>query len=239
MSLLFEVEDLAVASPATVSRCGMVYNDWKNLGWEPYVQSWLAKRKEKRLVDPLKTLFEKYVTKVLEFRHKNCKELIPTGELNAVTSLCYLLEALATVENGVDPADADNFERMLELWFLFSLIWSLGASVNEDGRKKMDNFIREMEGQFPPKDTVYEYYVDTKTKNWTLWEDKLKGAWRYPSKLVQPLLTHHFLSIFGELPSFCTPSSCSLVIMFVNIIDTVTCCVHSLEASHYVYLFTL
>ena len=173
-----------MASPATVSRCGMVYNDWKNLGWEPYVQSWLARRKEKRLLEPLKALFEKYVTKVLEFRRKNCKELVPTSELNSVTSLCYLLEALATAENGVDPADTENFGRMLELWFLFCLIWSVGASVNEEGRKKMDNFIREMEGQFPPKDTVYEYYVDTKTKNWTAWEEKLKGTWRYPSKLV-------------------------------------------------------
>ncbi len=54
--------------------------------------------------------------------------------------------------------------------------------MNEDGRKKMDNFIRELEGQFPPKDTVYEYYVDTKTKSWVLWEEKLKGSWRYPNK---------------------------------------------------------
>ncbi len=46
-------------------------------------------------------LFDKYVSKVLEFRKKNCRELVPTGELNAVSSLCYLLEALATPENGV------------------------------------------------------------------------------------------------------------------------------------------
>uniref|UniRef100_A0A3B4YSJ5 Dynein heavy chain hydrolytic ATP-binding dynein motor region domain-containing protein n=1 Tax=Seriola lalandi dorsalis TaxID=1841481 RepID=A0A3B4YSJ5_SERLL len=44
VSLLFEVENLAMASPATVSRCGMVYNDYIDLGWKPFVQSWLDKR---------------------------------------------------------------------------------------------------------------------------------------------------------------------------------------------------
>ena len=45
--MLFEVEDLAVASPATVSRCGMVFNDIVDLGWQPYVDSWLNRRQDK------------------------------------------------------------------------------------------------------------------------------------------------------------------------------------------------
>uniref|UniRef100_A0A670K7B3 Dynein axonemal heavy chain 6 n=1 Tax=Podarcis muralis TaxID=64176 RepID=A0A670K7B3_PODMU len=40
--MMFEVEDLRVASPATVSRCGMVYIDPEELKWIPYVKTWMA-----------------------------------------------------------------------------------------------------------------------------------------------------------------------------------------------------
>ena len=65
--LLFEVYDLQYASPATISRCGMVYVDPKNLGYEPYYFKWMIDRwNEKKetyevLIETLNELFQKYV----------------------------------------------------------------------------------------------------------------------------------------------------------------------------------
>jgi dynein heavy chain len=44
LRMLFEVQDLAVASPATVSRCGMVYLSYEDLDWSNYVRSWLERK---------------------------------------------------------------------------------------------------------------------------------------------------------------------------------------------------
>ncbi|XP_043277760.1 dynein axonemal heavy chain 2 [Venturia canescens] len=181
VSLLFEVEDLAVASPATVSRAGMVYNDYKDLGWRPLVDSWLDKYKDQpEFVEQMNEHFEWYVDKILEFKQLRCKEIIAIPELNAVESLCKLLDIFATRDNGVELGDdKDVFDLMCRLWFLFCMIWSLGVSVDEEGRQRMDNFIREMEGSFPLKDTIYEYYVDGKQRSFVSWEEKLPPSWKF------------------------------------------------------------
>ncbi|XP_058531818.1 dynein axonemal heavy chain 2 isoform X3 [Ochotona princeps] len=179
VSLLFEVENLAVASPATVSRCGMVYTDYVDLGWKPYVQSWLDKR-PKGEVEPLQRMFDKFINKILAFKKDNCNELVPVPEYSGIISLCKLYSALATPENGVNPSDGETYISMVEMMFVFSMIWSMCASVDEDGRKKIDSYLREIEGSFPNKDTVYEYFVNPKMRSWTSFEEKLPKSWRYP-----------------------------------------------------------
>ncbi|KAE8744396.1 hypothetical protein FOCC_FOCC009000 [Frankliniella occidentalis] len=177
VSLLFEVEDLAEASPATVSRCGIVYNDYKDFGWKPYVDSWLETQ-NKHLSIQMKEYFEHYVNPVLEFKRLHCFEPIPVAEISAISTLCNLLSILATKENGVDPADEENFAPLSKF-----MVWSLCAGVDEIGRRKLDNFVREMEGVFPLKDTIYEYYVDVRAVSFANWEDKLSDSWKFNASL--------------------------------------------------------
>ncbi|XP_071455007.1 dynein axonemal heavy chain 2 [Hetaerina americana] len=183
VSLLFEVEDLSVASPATVSRCGMVYNDYKDLGWKPYVHSWLQKHSDHEFVEEMQRLMDRYMAHILEFKRLNCEEVVPTTDISIVTSMCNFLDCFSTKENGLSSSVGDTFKTTAKQWFFFCLIWSVCACVNEEGRMKLDAYIRELEGMFPLKDTVYEYYVDPATKSFLAWETRLKENWKFDLSL--------------------------------------------------------
>lgn len=63
MTMMFEVQDLAVASPATVSRCGMVYLEPSILGLIPFTECWLKRLPEalKLYTEQLKSLFARFL----------------------------------------------------------------------------------------------------------------------------------------------------------------------------------
>ncbi|CAF1493626.1 unnamed protein product [Rotaria magnacalcarata] len=203
VTLLFETEDLSTASPATVSRAGIVYCDYEKLGWKPYLESWLKQRESQDLRTELANCITKYLESIMKYKHMYCKELIPIHELNGIISLTKLFDTF-WYTNEIQTQINENETmsgRLIEMWFVFCLMWSIAASVNDEGRRKIDIFFRETEGKtfhkfayenifrnndigtFPNKDTVFEFYVDAHNRTWIHWEEQLKEGWTYNSEI--------------------------------------------------------
>ncbi|XP_045494772.1 dynein axonemal heavy chain 2 [Colias croceus] len=183
VSLLIETLDLAVASPATVSRNGMVYNDYKDWGWWPYVNSWLDTVDDVEYREMLRRHFLNILTPVLELKRVHLVEgqSVRGQELTGVRCLCRLL-GLLPAPAPPQPDEEDN-EALSKMRFLFAMIWSVCATLEEESRRKLDNWVREHEGVFPLKDTVYDYYVDERLRQFKPWEDKLPDNWRFNPSL--------------------------------------------------------
>ena len=181
VSILFEVEDLSQASPATVSRAGMIYLNVEDLGNMPFITSWLATKEEPVMVETLQKLVEKYLDTVLEFKRRDCKELVEVDQLSTVRCLTILFDSQATAENGIAPHEGESYVVMIEMVFVFCIVWTIGASLEETGRAKFDAQLREMDARFPAAETVFDYYVDFKKKAWALWEEKLPQSFKPPA----------------------------------------------------------
>jgi len=90
MTMMFEVEDLSVASPATVSRVGIIYMEPESLGLDVLLESWLATLPDLLLNSTkvkLRTLFDRYVRSAMQFMRSNLKELAPSCNNNLMQSL--------------------------------------------------------------------------------------------------------------------------------------------------------
>ena len=102
MHMMFEVQDLAVASPATVSRCGMVYLDPGDLGWRPYVQTWMKTQMPDKITsatrDYLQGLFDAFVDVGLKFIRKQATQTI--NQVNVHTQQEFILQGLLQIYRG-------------------------------------------------------------------------------------------------------------------------------------------
>ena len=161
MNMIFEVQDLAVASPATVSRCGMIYVEPSSMGWEPLKDSWMNTLPP--LIEPhkprIEELFTWLVKPCMAFVRKNCKELIPTSDINLPVALMNIFDSMID-EFRVELADGEDFDEIMapkdqkifvDCVFLFSVVWSIGGTTENEGREKFDFFLRKLvDGKVDP-----------------------------------------------------------------------------------------
>ncbi|KAL7022048.1 hypothetical protein ACKWTF_012111 [Chironomus riparius] len=190
-ALLFEVGDLAFASPATVSRAGMVYVDPKNLGYQPYWQRWLLSRPERER-EKINELYERLIPETLAFiiegidgsmQLEPLEMIVIQTDLNMVVQLCIMLDSmLPHTENDKIIYD----DEVLECAFIHCMYFSLGASLMDDSRKRFDAFMKKLNPlmavqdtherpanttQCPTaKSTLYEYFFDIERKEWIAWD---------------------------------------------------------------------
>ena len=183
VTMVFEVMDLKVASPATVSRCGMVYLEPVHLGWEPLVETWKEKMKE---IDPDCAVYYDQACKIIElvfgkglpFIREECQEIIKSVDNNLVSSCLNLLESVMDPENNkVDLKRAVSPENDVKVYTIFSIIWSLGANLYDDSRKAFNRFIKsriiEIDCEFPDEGQVFDYGIEPTTHSFESWNERV------------------------------------------------------------------
>ena len=153
MNLIFEPMDLAVASPATVSRCGMVYMEPHSLGWQPLMTSWLNTlppnvTKEQRA--HLEELFLWFLDPCLWYLRRECRSPVPTTDIMLAVAVMRLIFSHLDIwhdpPEGAPPTAPDPKKgiEILQGLFLFAMIWGVGASVDGAGREKFDVFFKQL-----------------------------------------------------------------------------------------------
>ncbi|KFQ91060.1 Dynein heavy chain 9, axonemal, partial [Nipponia nippon] len=171
MRLVFEISHLRTATPATVSRAGILYINPSDLGWNPPVTSWIDKREIQSERANLTILFDKYLPICLDTLRTRFKKIIPIPEQSMVQMLCYLLECLLTEENT--PPDCPK--ELYELYFVFAAVWAFGGSMFQDQlvdyRVKFSKWwVAEFKTiKFPSQGTVFDFYIDPETKKFEPW----------------------------------------------------------------------
>ncbi|XP_039708452.1 dynein axonemal heavy chain 6 [Pteropus medius] len=177
--MLFEVQDLKVASPATVSRCGMVFVDPEELKWMPYVKTWMERIKRKlnkETEEYILNLFQRYVDDGLHFINKKCSQAIPQVDISKVTTLCCLLESLILGKDGVNlTMEQTKLNSILCQTFVFCYLWSLGGNITENYWDSFDTFIRTQfddnpDARLPSSGDLWSIHVDFDTKRLDPWE---------------------------------------------------------------------
>lgn len=170
------------------------------LGWrDTLVVSWLNKSSLNAEQKGVLTLMIDWMIKpLLQYLRKECVELSETSDANLVISLLNIFESMFSDAHLISGKPTSITKKLVQGIFLFSMIWSVCASVNELGRKKLNDFVHLLyngmvadaakptalilENQIP-EGSIYDYIYDiTGTGSFKLWIETLPSDYNIPAK---------------------------------------------------------
>uniref|UniRef100_A0A4W3JTT1 Dynein axonemal heavy chain 8 n=1 Tax=Callorhinchus milii TaxID=7868 RepID=A0A4W3JTT1_CALMI len=182
--LLFEVHNIENASPATVSRMGMVYISSSALNWKPILKAWLNKRVAQE-ANILEGLYHRVFEDAYTYIKLNLTPVMEILECNYIAQSLQLLDGLipSKEEGGITS------ENQLERLFIFVLMWSLGALLELEDRAKLENFLRNHTSHLDlplisegSNQTIFEFLVNPQGE-WDHW-NTLVLEYIYPTDSV-------------------------------------------------------
>nr|XP_012154186.1 PREDICTED: dynein heavy chain 12, axonemal isoform X1 [Megachile rotundata] len=189
MSMIFEAMDLMHASPATVSRCGMIYIEPRVLGWKPFFQSWLKN------LNPLWTqgseeciirLFDWLIDPCLDFIRKRCRVTINAGQIHQVVSTMNLFEMLMEDPVEQNPKTFDQFLLpWLQATMLTAIVWGAAGTLDYDSRIMFNDFYlsfwKNEQTEHPLPEILVESLISLPTEDPIhdcFYTYRGRGAWR-------------------------------------------------------------
>ncbi|KAL7443397.1 hypothetical protein ACHAXH_005661 [Discostella pseudostelligera] len=170
MRMIFEINSLKNATPATVSRAGILYINEIDIGWRPLVETWVQGRENSTEKNNLPSLFDKYVDTLVEMTRTSYKEVTPVRLINKVSTIIYLLEGLLPLVR-----DGKMTPETIEMVFVFSAVWAFGGPmiINQSGdyRKKFsEDFAATFGAKFPKEGLCFDYFYDPKSGEHVNWQ---------------------------------------------------------------------
>jgi len=190
MRLLLEVSHLKNATPATVSRGGVLFINDSDIGWKPYVDSWMAKYKAKgdeNAISVFTLAMSNYVNEgwVEDFHSK--ETIVPMVDISYIHTLTGIVDQLYNeLHNRKDYHDHmkalkeagkdDDIKLIYEAYFVFAIMWSFGAALTEDKLSFSTSLKVQIAKSFkiPDAGQIYDYYFDPLTMQWTNWSNLVK-----------------------------------------------------------------
>jgi dynein heavy chain len=148
MTIMFEVEDLSQASPATVSRCGMVLMEPRQLGHTPLITSYCNTLDKMlgKIADTVRTYMHYLSDACIAFTNMQGKFPVPTDPNFLAYSMtnmfeCYVKDWRSDEVAVKIPKEAEDICMHA---VLFAHIWSIGVALDETTRPKFDVFFQDI-----------------------------------------------------------------------------------------------
>lgn len=183
MRLIFEAENLNNASPATVSRAGIVYFSSSVLGWEPILKTWIKKHNASLLSHHITTLVD-LTQRSLDLVISDCQVSVKRREAEMIeATLAYFkgyLERYPSLKARLQAPSERNSHDLdtdVKFAFLFCVTWGIAGCLTRESRlifrTNVENICPSILGCSEPSKTLHDYFFDFSQSKWISWEDMM------------------------------------------------------------------